>query len=159
MATKQIKQREEAMCRPTAPLRADGPLFLLTIDQAAQTPFPPGCPVVYHFRPSSSASAATDFRSGTVSAVSLNPIRKSFVFRVARRRSSFAAASQLSDWGEDEVDEDELAFASGCPVHYWTAAGADDRAQVAGEIVFAAKHVKDGKASGMRYIVNFIPNS
>jgi len=143
------------MCRPTAPLRADGPLFLLTIDQAAQTPFPPGCPVVYHFRPSSSASAATDFRSGTVSAVSLNPIRKSFVFRVARRRSSSAAASQLSDWGEDEVDEDELAFASGCPVHYWTAAGADDRTQVAGEIVFAAKHVKDGKASGMRYIVKY----
>jgi len=111
--------------------------LLLTPDQAAQTAFPPGCPVLYGFHRFSPESknydAVWEASEGVVRSVALDTKRRRFEFRVAARgagKEDARDAELPADGAPDVVFEGDLAYAVHCPVT--VAARDDDAAHVGG---------------------------
>lgn len=131
-------------------------LTLLNASQASAQRYPPGCPVVYGLR-HSSTSKRLDAYQATVKHIFIDVVSRNFFYEVVKRTDYYELGSKSALDLEQQVgklvNEDELAYAINCPVKVKGLIDNDPDKRLAGRIVCPGKAKND---LGMTYTVQFL---
>lgn len=131
-------------------------LTILNASQASDQRYPPGCPVVYGLR-HSSTSMRLDAYQATVKHIFIDVMSRTFFYEVVKRTDYFEQGSKMALDLEQQVGklvhEDELAYAINCPVRVKGLIDNDPDKRLTGRIVCPGKAKND---SGMTYTVQFL---